>query len=225
MNFNLIVPAAADTPVSLQEMPRVFRLGPDGIMMCVKAITGLNLAQFSNIYFTILRKHEELYCLSGLFQLQFRRLGINHARVVVLDEPTTSQPATVYQTIVREHLTGCVFIKDADVYFSCDDVTPQNCIAIYPLESVQWVNPQNKSYVSVDDNYYVTNIIEKKIVSHYFCSGGYGFADVQDFIHYYDELKREFGLYLSHIIYAMLLDKHIFRPIKAKDYFDYEQFE
>ena len=222
MNFDLIVPAAADTPVSQQEMPRVFRLGPDGIMMCVKAITGLNLTQFSSIYFTILRKHEELYCLSELFQLQFRRLGISHARVVVLDEPTTSQPATVYQTIVQEHISGSVFIKDADSYFSCDDVTPQNSIAIYPLESMQWVNPQNKSYVSVDDNYYVTNIIEKKIVSHYFSSGGYGFADVQDFIRCYDELKNERGLYLSHIIYAMLLDKHIFRPIMVNKFEDYE---
>jgi hypothetical protein len=94
-------------------------------------------------------------------------------------------------------------------------------IATYQLEKLQWVDPQNKSYVDVDDGYYVTNIIEKRIISHNFCAGGYSFENVDDFTHYYDMLKDEQGLYLSHIIYAMLLDRHIFRPEYVNDYTDF----
>lgn len=33
----------------------------------------------------------------------------------------------------------------------------ENSVAIYPLENLSWVNPQNKSYVAIDDMFYVTN--------------------------------------------------------------------
>jgi hypothetical protein len=67
----------------------------------------------------------------------------------------------------------------------------------------------------------VTNIIDKRIISHNFCAGGYSFENVDDFAHYYNMLRDEQGLYLSHVIYAMLLDRHIFRPEYVNDYIDY----
>ena len=81
------------------------------------------------------------------------------------------------------------------------------------VENLEWVNPQHKSYVQVDDMFYITNIIEKKIISHYFCAGGYCFEKVDDYCKYYESLQDNDDLYLSHIIYSMLLDKMIFRPI------------
>lgn len=220
-SFNLIVPIAADKPVYNQEMPFVFSLSKEGIMFCIKAILGLQLNKFDKIYFTILKKHDELFCLSDLFKLQFKRLQLNNAKVVVLDEPTYSQPETIYKTIEKENIEGGVFIKDADCTFTCD-IEPANGIAIYPLESLEWVNPQNKSYVSIDDMFYITNIIEKRIIDHYFCAGGYSFDDAKEYCKYFEKLKINHGLYLSHIVYAMLLNKKVFRPIIVKNYVDFE---
>lgn len=221
-SFSLIVPIAADKPAYEHEMPYVYGLASDGIMICIKAILGLNLEVFDTIYFTILKKHDVHYSLSDLFKLQFKRLKLTNAKVVILDEPTSSQPETIYQTIKRESIDGSIFIKDADCYYECE-VRPENSVAIYPLENLQWVNPQHKSYVAVDDMYYVTNIIEKKIVSHYFCAGGYCFERVCDYCSIYENLSDNKTIYLSHIIYAMLLSKKIFRPIMVKSYLDYEQ--
>ena len=83
------------------------------------------------------------------------------------------------------------------------------------------MDPQHKSYVAVDDMFYVTNIIEKRVVSRFFSAGGYCFEDAMDFCSYYEKLKDYAPLYLSHIIYAMLLDKKIFRPIQIDDYQDW----
>lgn len=220
-SFSLIVPIAADKPAYEHEMPYVFGLASDGIMICVKAILGLNLDVFDNIYFTILKKHDDLYSLSDLFKLQFKRLKLSNAKVVVLEEPTSSQPETIYQTIKRESVEGSIFIKDADCYFECE-VRPEDSVAIYPLENLEWVNPQHKSYVAVDDMFYVTNIIEKKIVSHYFCAGGYGFASTLSYCMFYEKIFDNSRIYLSHIIYSMLLEKSIFRPILIKRYSDFE---
>ncbi len=220
-NFSLIIPAAADNEEQNDVMPYLFNLDSSGIMLCIRSIQGLNLKAFDNIYFSVLNKHSDLYCLESLFKIQFDRLGLKNAKLVILDEPTCSQPETVYQTIVKEGIAGSIFIKDADGYFSCE-VNNENGIAIFPLEDLDWINPQHKSYVSVDDFYYVTNIIEKKIISHYFNAGGYCFKDVRDFcsyfLKYHNQTQR---LYMSHIIYAMLLDRKLFRPHIVNQYKDW----
>lgn len=222
MNFSLIVPIAADKAEYDSQLPPVFSFDMEGIIFCIKAILGLNLKQFTRIYFTILRSHDEHFGLSDLLKIQIRRLQLYNAKVVVLNKNTTSQAETVYETIKLMDIKGAIFIKDSDTFFK-GDIMSYNGVAIYPLEKLDAVNPQHKSYVAVDDQFYVTNIIERKIISHYFNAGGYCFEDVTQFCDYYNKLKSENGLFLSHIIYDMLLDKTIFRPFLVQDYIDFER--
>lgn len=218
--FNLIVPAAADKPEYEDLFPYIFLPAKDGVMICVKSILGLNLDAFDNIYFTILRKHAERHHIKELLELQFKSCGIGHVRIVILDEPTKNQAETIYQTIKQENITGSIFIKDADGSFEAH-VEPHNGVAVYPLEKMEYIDPRNKSYVAVDDMHYITNIIEKRVVSHFFNAGGYCFQSAEDFCRFYSELASYQRLYLSHIIYAMLLHKKTFRPIIVKNYRDW----
>lgn len=221
MPFSLIVPIASYKSEYRHSLPAVFVKDEDGLMPCIKAVQTLDTTLFDHIYFTILRVLDNRHNLSALLHEQFCRIGLSRAEIVVLEEPTVSQPDTIYQTIQQARIQGSIFIKDADCCFS-GEILPQNEVVIYPLESLPWVNPQNKSYVAVDDNFYVTNIIEKKIISHYFLAGGYCFGDADIFCQFYLRYKGQKGLYLSHIIYAMLLDKHLFRPVIASEYVDFE---
>lgn len=220
-SFSLIVPAASDNPQYQDVMPYVFSLDTSGIMLCLRAIQGLDLNRFDNIYITILKKHADKYSLRELFELQFKRLRMSNAKLVVLEEVTSSQTETVFKTIESQHIVGSIFIKDADGYFEAD-VLRENGIALYPLEQLSMVDPQHKSYVAVDDGYYITNIIERKIVSHLFNVGGVCFKDINDFVNYYKTLIK-YGTHvcMSHIIYAMLLNKQQFRPTMALNYIDW----
>lgn len=218
---SLIMPIAADKPEYSTRLPRVFLIAEDGVMHCIRALKSLDLTRFDHIYITILRHLDEQYALTERLLLQFRINGITNAQIVVLEEPTRSQPETIYQTILQKQIHGSIFIKDADCSFTGEDTTG-NAIAIYPLEQLDWVNPKNKSYVSVDDMYYITNIIEKRIVSHLFTAGGYSFESADTYCHYYLQLQRQPGLYLSHIVYAMLLEGHNFRPILTEEYEDFD---
>ncbi len=219
--MTLIVPIAADHADYARKLPSPFKYDDEGTMFCVKAITGLPMSEISEIYFVILREHEERFMLSEQLSMQFRKHKLTNAHVTILDNPTSSQAETVAQAIRINNIEGVVFIKDADCYFSTDEILPQNGVAIYALENLPIVDPQHKSYVAVDDMFYVTNIIEKRVVSHFFSAGGYCFEDAAEFCHYYDKLKDYTPLYLSHIIYSMLLDKKIFRPIEIDDYKDW----
>lgn len=218
---SLIMPIAANKSEYATRIPRVFLIAEDGVMHCIRALKSLDLSKFDHIYITILRHLDQQYALSERLQLQLHINGITNAEIVVLDEPTRSQPETIYRTIQQKHIRGSIFIKDVDCSFTGED-TAGNAITIYPLEQLDWVNPKNKSYVSVDDMYYITNIIEKRIVSHYFTAGGYSFSSAATYCRYYERLQNQQGLYLSHIIYAMLLEGHTFRPVLIKEYEDFE---
>lgn len=221
MSFSLIVPAAANKPEYENNIPTVFRLNEKGISVCVEAALSLGIDQFASIYFTILKIHDKKYGLSDMLNMQFRRLGMTNAKVVVLDEATSSQAETIYATIIKESIKGSFFIKDADCSFGAE-IFPHNGIVVYPLEKLSMVNPQHKSYVAVDDMLYITNTIEKRVIDHYFNAGGYCFEDADTFRSYYERFAGMHGLYLSHIVYSMLLDGHIFRPFIAENYKDWE---
>lgn len=220
MSFSLLIPAAGIPKGGDSLMPRVFMPDAEGVMLCVRAIMGLNLEAFNRIVFTVLKSHVEKFDVDTLLSLQFKRLGIKNAEILVLDQPTNNQPETIYKTIKATGIEGAVFFKDADCFFEAE-VYPENGVAVCPLESLPVVDPRNKSYVAIDDMQHITNIIEKKIINNLFNAGGYCFADVTDFIEGYEKYASLGNIYLSHIIYGMLLDGHTFRPIETRNYKDW----
>lgn len=225
MPTSLILPVAADKEEYKGEMPYLFRLDRKGIMICLAAIKGLELDKFDGVYITILKKHNDIYKLEDLLDLQFRRLGIaDKAHVVELETPTKSQPETVYMTIKKCAIKDGVFVKEADSYFETE-MSVENSVCIYPLDYLNRVNPQNKSYVNVDDMYYITNIIEKRILGRDFSAGGYFFENADDFCTLYEDLSDYAPIYMSHIIYAALLKGMNFRPLKVKDYKDWGTYK
>ena len=222
MKYSIIVPAAANKPEYKDVIPNVFRLNEKGVSRCIETVLKLDLSNVNAIYFTILKEHNDKYGIADLLQLQIDRLVLPNVKIVVLDEPTSSQAETIYRTIVKEYIVGPIFVKDADCSF-VTEINVENGVVVYPIEKLSSVNPQHKSYVAVDDQLYITNIIEKKVIDHYFNAGGYMFEDAILFEQYYEQLEAHKGLYLSHIIYSMLLDGFVFRPFIADTYDDFEQ--
>lgn len=217
----IIVPIAADKPEYDEIMPHVFRMNNSGFMLCIAGLLGLNLDIVDNIYFTILKKHSDHYKLREMMDVQLQRLGLsNKSKILELEESTSSQPETVYTTIKQMNVQGSLLIKDADCYFE-SELADENSIYTFPLDEMSQVNPQGKSYIQTDDMYYVTNIIERRIIGPDFCAGGYYFEDVNDFMANYAANSQYSPLYMSHIIYSALLDGQTFRPIKVKNYKDW----
>lgn len=221
MMFNLIVPIAANFDSGVKFPPKVFQKNTTSLYGIESILTIRNVKSFSAIYFSLLKRHSVKWNLKHHFEEEFKWLGLTKAKVIELDEPTKNQPETIYRTIKKANIVGPIFIKDADCSFSCKAL-PGNSVAIYPLEKLSWVNPQHKSYVCVDDNFYITNIIEKRVIGNFFSAGGYGFKNSQDFCDVFEKIGNQTGLYLSHIVYSMLLDGVQFRPIEVDNYIDFE---
>ena len=163
--MTLIVPIAADSPEYDCKLPPVFSLTEAGYMRCVQSVQALDLTRFDRILFVILDKHDRRFGIADMLRLQISRLGLDNAQVLILPEPTADQPETVAQTIAMAHLSGPVFIKDADCGFNAEWIPSDNCVAVHPLERLSLVDPQHKSYVTVDDMGFVTFSAPEAMVS------------------------------------------------------------
>ena len=90
------------------------------------------------------------------------------------------------------------------------------------MNSEDNINARNKSYIQLDVNGILTNIVEKNVVSSTFSCGGYGFADAQDFCSSYEKLQGMEGeCYVSNVIYDMMLSGSKFSGTEVNRYLDW----
>ncbi len=191
-------------------------------MMVTEAISGLNLDFFDNIYFICLQQHEDKYQFMKGFVSELDDAGLREkSNIVLLPEQTDSQSETVYTFLSGYDLDGFVFIKDSDGFYRCD-VEERNQVAYFDLNDMDDINARTKSYVDLDVNDVVTNIVEKKVISSTFSSGGYGFADAKEFCKTFEKLQDMDGeCYISHIIFEMMLSGSTFYGTKTTDFKDW----
>jgi len=191
-------------------------------LMVTEAISGLNLDFFDNIYFICLQQHEDKYSFMKGFVSELDDAGLRaKSNIVLLPEQTESQSETVYTFLSGYDLDGFVFIKDSDGFYRCD-VEERNQVAYFDLNDMDDINARTKSYVDLDVNNVVTNIVEKKVISSTFSSGGYGFADAKEFCKTFEKLQDMDGeCYISHIIFEMMLSGSTFYGTKTTDFKDW----
>lgn len=223
---NLIVPMVTN---QLKGFPIEYQYNNEGVMKCVEAISGLPLKQFTDIYFIISKQADVEWHLETKIRwdlcklLNEDKLSSNtNIKFIKLEDQTKSQVETIYKAVTQSHIEGSIFIKDADNSFTLNKIPFCNSVCIYSIEDCKVFEPQHKSYVSIDDNMLITNIIEKRVVSKYFNCGGYSFKDANCFIEAYDHFKDYDHVYLSHLIYyLMLVKKILFTPEIATNYNDF----
>lgn len=186
------------------------------------AVSGLAVSH-EDLVVTILREHEQQYKVRQGLEAVFGY----PVRVVVLDEPTQSQPETVARTLEALALDEPILIKDSDNLFQLDDIEQEyNYVCVDSLNNFDSINPRNKSYLTVDHQDIITNIREKVVISDLFSVGGYYFAQSQQFLDYFNRLyddaaswQKEF--YVSDIIGAMILEGIPFKARTINAYQDW----
>jgi hypothetical protein len=153
---------------------------------------------------------------------ELEELGVREKSFLMyLKEPTSSQSETVNALIEGNDLDGFIFVKDSDNYYECE-VKESNQVAYFDLNSEDNINARNKSYIELDVNGIVTNIVEKNVISSTFSCGGYGFADAKEFSTAFNKLKDMQGeCYISHIIYDMMLSGSKFSGLEVNTYKDW----
>lgn len=206
---------------------------------CVESILRMELKNFTDIYIMYPKGVDNTW--ESIRSMLYTQLvdGIRQVapgasiniHIDTCDEFTESESDTVCTMIERNGIRGPIFIKDTDNSCMIKNIKPENAVTVFPIEQLNIVDPRHKSYVKVNENI-VTNIIEKRVVSNLFCSGGYSFESAADFIDAYAVLRNiiapdiensEAHVYISNIIYyLMLMKEKVFVPIYTSGFIDYK---
>lgn len=225
---NLIVPMAGKSSRFPGLRPKWMLTHPmTNRFMVTEAILGLNLDFFDSIYFIFLQEHEEKYKFLRGFTEEISHYNLlNKSKFVFLKDQTSSQSETVYTAIKKENIEGFIFVKDSDGYYECKIDSTNNQIAFFDLNEMDNINARTKSYIEMDINGVVTNIVEKKVISSTFSVGGYGFENASEFCSFYDDIKDLDGeCYISNVIFEMILSGRKFDGVSTKNFKDWGTIE
>jgi hypothetical protein len=209
--------------------PKYLLTYPDGNLMVKKALEGIEAGSFDRIIFTIVKEHNEQYEAALMLEQVFDIPHDHKYAICMLDDFTTSQAETVVKTIEKENIVGEIVIKDSDNYVKIDEV--ESCgDAIVGLNIETFAKEINrlpaKSFLKVNDQNIVIDIIEKRIKSEYICIGVYCFSEAKVFVDAYKEILRgnnvDREIYVSHVVsYLIGSNQCAFKYIEATDYEDW----
>lgn len=226
----LIIPCGGKSTRFPGLKPKWMLTHPDGELMLYKSIKGCPLDLYERIIITIVSEHDKKYDAENIIRQAIvnDKLFISkNVEICVLDDFTKSASDTVYQTIKRMNVQGAITIKDSDNYveFAPYSVTKNSIVSLNVSRNNNITDIANKSFLKLNENGLVIDIVEKCIVSNYICVGAYLFESANDFVLAFEHLN-EIGfageMYISHVISYMLSQKdHVFTSIEAKSYKDW----
>lgn len=225
---NLIVPIAGKSSRFPNTRPKWMLTHPkSNLFMVLESIKGINLEFFDNIYFVALKEHQTKFKFEQGFKEELTDLNLlNKSKIVYLKNNTKSQSETVYKAIKKENIEGFIMVKDSDNYFKCELTTTDNQVCYYDLNNTGNINPSNKSYLKIDENNIISNIVEKQVISSTFSIGGYCFNSTSDFIDSFEKMEDiEDECYISNIIFDLILKNKIFYGNVCSNYKDWGTIE
>lgn len=218
--FTLILPVAGRSSRFPNMRPKWLLTMPDGKLMIEKLVERIDLSIFDKVVIVCLQEHLEQYTSENMVLESFERSTSVVPELVILEQPTSSQSETIYQAIKQGNIDGSIFIKDCDNVFSCQP-EPINSVATIDLNDIELVDAKNKSYVEVDSLGIISNIVEKEVISNFFCCGGYSFQSADKFCQVFESINSEKEVYISHVIYKMLMSNEEFIRKSASNYIDW----
>ena len=217
--MEIIIPAAGQSTRFPNMRPKYLLMSYHGKLMIELAI-GQHLGQHK-IYVGVLKEHADCYHVRETFAELFG----DKVNLVILPEKTQGPADTVAQIIKIAGIDNdtSILIKDCDSFYNSNINLSGNTILVDSLVN----NPDirmaaSKSYLGVNDQGIVNNIIEKKIISEWFCVGGYKFDSVQNYLTIADQLlsASHTEVYISAVIDKMLNSGQVFTTTSVTDWVD-----
>lgn len=221
----LIIPCAGKSSRFPNMKPKYMLTHPDGKLMIEKAMENINLDVFDRIIVTIVKQHDEKYDAKLWMEQVFANCP--KVEICMLDDFTSSASETIYLTLKKMDVIGSFVIKDSDnrvgVHFGKQI---KNMIVGYDLHKHRDVtNIPGKSFLIVNEQGVIQDIIEKQVVSNVICLGVYCFENVDDFVCAYEKMQSHQisgEMYISHVIsYMLSSDKYVFETTMADSYDDW----
>lgn len=214
--MEIIVPAAGLSTRFPNMKPKYLLYDYKGEMMLMNALRSFRHEGYK-INIGVLKEHQEKYNVIEQISYEYPD-NINY---VIIDKPTRGPADTVYQILQNSNVKGDFLVKDCDSFFE-HEITEGNYICVSNISKHEVLKKlASKSFVIVNEQDIVTNIIEKQVVSDTFCVGGYKFESAEQYRKSFDFVSQMSGeIFVSDIIGHMLDQGCVFTKKDVTNYVD-----
>ncbi|HHT9158375.1 MAG TPA: hypothetical protein ACFYEH_00800 [Candidatus Brocadiaceae bacterium] len=219
----LILPCAGRSTRFQGVRPKWMLTYPDGKLMIQKAIEGLESSSLDRIIITIVKEHSEKYDAGTIIKQAFG----NKVEICVLDDYTSSQSETVALTIKKMAVNGKFISKDCDSYAKVSvDQIDNLLVGVNLRKYLEITNVAGKSFIVLNEQNMVVDIIEKSVCSNIISIGIYGFKSADEFLEAQKAIKDTWDsergeIYMSHVVSYMIGQKNYFSYFEAAEYEDW----
>lgn len=220
----LIVPCAGSRQID--SVPLFLQMYPDRQILALKAIEGIFPHQYDRIIFSILKQDDLRF--NAREKILAANNGKYNVEFVVLDTPTNGPAETVYKTLIMGNVVGEFAVRDSHAYIKIEKYYSGNFCA--GLDLTQYEKPidnlRTKSFIKVNEQGHLLDVVEKHFYSDIISAGFYGFKSVDEYKKAYERLSdSNYGikkLYISHIISYMIgYYQRVFYKLNVLQYEDW----
>lgn len=218
----LIIPCAGRSSRYPNLRPKWLLTHPDGDLMLEKVIDALQVNGLDRTIVTIVQDQIDKYEADLIIKQAFG----DRVEICVLDDYTKSQSDTVLKTLESMDVSGSFIAKDSDCRVTIEIEECNNFLVGADLrKNNQVTNVPGKSFLILNEQNMIIDIIEKSVSSNIINLGVYGFRSAELFINASKQLKKigsdnsEDEFWLSHIV-SYLIGQEEFFDYKETDQFD-----
>lgn len=211
---------------TINNLPLCLNRYPDGRLLAYKAIEGIMPKNYERIIYVLLKEQNDKYKI--IKNLKNENIGYP-LDFVVLDEMTSGPAETVAKIIKQKDIRGAFAVRDSHAYVELACSPRGNFVAGLDLTKYPYTinNLRNKSFIVVNEQNKILDIVEKHFCSDIFSTGFYGFESSEDFLFSYNRLRdinyNIDKLYLSHIIsYLVGYKQTIYSLAETKEFEDWD---
>lgn len=213
--MEIIVPAAGLSTRFPGTRPKYLLYDYSGELMLKKALEPF-LGKY-NITIGILHQHVLQY---DAVKILNREIG--DIKIVILNETTKGPAETVFK-ILENYKDDIEFlVKDCDNFFDIS-YEPGNLVYTSDIRYHDLLSKlSSKSFVSLNSQGLIVDIIEKEIISNHFCIGAYKFESSNVYKKAFSNILKNSNkeLFVSHIIGYLINDNTVFLNKDIKDFVD-----
>lgn len=208
-------------------LPQWISKFPTGETLLENGLKNINLDFYDKIVVVIFKKD---LLLSGSSEI-IKRIEKHYPELYFffLDDLTNGPAETVYKAINQLNIKGKLIIKDVDTIMKFNSSTSDNFIAGTNIIRYQSdiANLLQKSFLILNEQGQILDVIEKKIKSEFISMGMYGFRDAILFKKAFEKLSDTSypikKIYISHVI-SYLIGRYgeSFSYSELKEFFSYD---
>ena len=218
----LIIPAAGLSTRYALSRPKFLLQHPSGLTMLSAGLVGIGKYDFDEAIIVSLKRYFSDISEASLSNEVSSVLNCP-VKFVLLEEPTASMVDSIAAGIETMSIDGPIVVKDSDnlVALDSNELIGRNFLVYAELEKFTSVKVANKSFVEIDSQGFISNIVEKRIISAEINSGLIGFQSASDFLRAMQKVSGAREKYVSDIVRYLLGDGEVFWGQSASDYIDW----